>query len=49
VYYLTDGQHNVTALADANSTVLERYVYDTYGSVLTRGQDSYKCSLKLGH
>ena len=31
VYYLTDGNFNVTALADPNGAVLERYAYDAYG------------------
>jgi len=33
VYYLTDGNFNVTALADPNGAVLERYAYDAYGNV----------------
>jgi len=31
VYYLTDGNFNVTALAGTDGAVLERYAYDAYG------------------
>jgi hypothetical protein len=31
VYYLTDGNFNVTALAGTDGTILERYAYDAYG------------------
>ena len=30
-YYLTDANHNVTALVDASGTVIERYSYSPYG------------------
>ncbi len=33
VYYLTDANNNITALADASGNVIERYVYDPYGNV----------------
>jgi RHS repeat-associated protein len=32
LYYLTDAQMNVTALVDANGAVVERCLYDAYGS-----------------
>jgi len=32
LYYLTDANMNVTALADGSGTVQERYVYDPYGN-----------------
>ena len=48
VYYLTDGNFNVTALADPNGAVLERYTYDAYGQACVydpnwayRGYSSY--------
>ena len=31
IYYLTDANHNVTAITDASGGVVERYVYDPYG------------------
>jgi RHS repeat-associated protein len=31
VYYLTDGNFNVTALAGTDGAILERYAYDAYG------------------
>ena len=30
-YYVTDANHNVTALVKSNGTVMERYLYDAYG------------------
>jgi RHS repeat-associated protein len=48
VYYLTDGNFNVTALAGTDGSVLERYAYDAYGQPRfyaadwsTRSQSSY--------
>ena len=38
-YYTTDGNGNVTALADASGTVLERYVYDPYGKTTIYDDD----------
>ena len=32
VYYLTDGNFNVTGLAGTDGAILERYAYDAYGS-----------------
>ena len=32
VYYLTDGNFNVTALAGTDGAILERYAYDAYGN-----------------
>jgi len=32
LYYLTDANHNVTAVTDATASVVERYDYDAYGS-----------------
>ena len=31
MYYLTDANFNVTALAGPDGSVLERYAYDAYG------------------
>jgi len=31
LYYLTDANHNVTALVDTDGKVVERYLYDAYG------------------
>ena len=33
LYYLTDANHNVTALVEPNGNVVERYLYDAYGRV----------------
>ena len=38
-YYATDGNGNVTALADASGSVLERYVYDPYGKTTIYDDD----------
>ncbi len=56
IYYLTDANNNVTALADASGNVIERYVYDPYGNVTiydatwsnTRSASSYANCVLFG-
>ena len=33
IYYLTDADNNVTAITDSSGNVIERYVYDAYGTL----------------
>ena len=39
IYYLTDANHNVTALADASGNIVERYVYTPYGQATIYNSD----------
>jgi len=39
LYYLTDANMNVTALADTSGAVVERYAYDPYGDVTVLDAD----------
>jgi len=39
LYYVTDGNHNVTALVDTAGEVQERYAYDPYGEVTIYNDD----------
>jgi RHS repeat-associated protein len=49
VYYLTDGNFNVTALADPNGAVLERYAYDAYGQPRVYGSSYGNAILFCGY
>ena len=56
IYYLTDANNNVTALADSSGNIIERYVYDAYGKVTiydatwsnTRSSSAYGNSVLFG-
>ncbi len=37
IYYLTDANHSVSAVAGTSGSVIERYVYDAYGKVTVCG------------